>query len=139
VSAPDRSPQSDLREKAEFISALAGADDKTADALTRLMAQMRAGTAGKADYQMAQDAFNDATGRTRPGRLARAWWTVYGVTVIPVYDVAAEVLRKIWWHGFRKWHGGTVLTVRNLGDGMVCFDRITWREWRNLRRKESGR
>lgn len=135
----DREPTSDLRAKAEFISAFAGAGDKTADALTRLMAQMRAGTATKADYRMAQDAFDTALNIARPRGLAPAWRALFEATVIPVHNLVTEVLHKIWWHCYRKWHGGTVLTVRNLGDGMVRFEQITWREWRHLRRKDGAK
>lgn len=132
-------PTSDLRAKAELVSALAGADDKSADALTRLMAQMRAGTAGKADYQLAQDAFDGAMGITRPRGVVRIWRAMYEATVIPVCDFLADLPRNVWWHCYRKWRGGTVLLVRHLGGDLVRLEQVTWREWRRLHREEAHR
>lgn len=117
---PDDFTPETLRDAAEFITGLAGADDKTADAMTRLMVQMRAGSAGQADYDAVQDALDDATGRPRRKHQhplvwkIRHWWYwhITDPIICPVLDAPGEAWQFVVWHCWRKWTDRQILTTR---------------------------
>lgn len=98
------------RQKAEFITSLVGADDKSADAMTRLMRSMRAGHPLQAEFDAVQDAFDDAMGRPRHKHLhplvwrAKYWWHwhITDPFVYPALFVIEDAWQFITWHCWRK-------------------------------------
>lgn len=127
------------REKAEFITGLIGADDKTTDAMTRLIAQRQATgwNSLQAEFEALQDAIDDAMGRPRHKHLhplvwrTKYWWHwhVTSPIIYPLMDVPGA----LWWHCFRKWTGGTGTWIVSCSDGHVRVLEMTRNEHRRHR------
>lgn len=131
-------PQPDLREVFDLVADLAGADDATAESLTRLGTQMRGGTANQADFDTAQDAFDDATGRPRRKHQhpvvwkIRHWWDwhITSPIIYPLLDLPSKIGAAI-----RKVTGRKLAWMRVDAEGHLHFEEKTWYEVRRQRRQ----
>lgn len=140
------------RQKAEFVTGLLGADDKTADAMTRLIAQRHATgwNSLQAEFDALQDAIDDAMGRPRHKHLhplvwrTKYWWHwhITNPIVYPIMDAPGNTCRFIAWHCWRKFTDYRVMVIRPDGKG---DGRIEWmgareyrREKREMRRAKRG-
>lgn len=129
------------RQKAEFITGLLGADDKTTDAMTRLMRSMRAGHPLQAEFDAVQDAFDDAMGRPRHKHLhplvwrAKYWWHwhITSPIIYPLMEAPGIVWDFVAWHVWRKWTDCKVMVMRGDGNG---DGRIEWMSAREYRREK---
>lgn len=133
----DRAPET-LREKAEFVTGLIGADGKTTDAMTRLMNSLRAGHPMQAEFDALQDAVDDAMGRPRHKHLhpvvwqIRYWWHwhITDPIIYPLLDVPGHIATAI-----RKVAGRKLTWMRLDTDGRLLLEEKTWYEVRRQRRQ----
>jgi hypothetical protein len=130
-----------LREKAEFVTGIIGADGKTTDAIVRLGVQMRAGAVNQADFDAVQDAFDDAAGRPHRKHMhLAAWkisywwhWHVTSPIVYPLLDVPAKIGMVA-----RKVSGRKLTWMRIDTEGYLHMEEMTWYEARRVRRSRAG-
>lgn len=133
----DSTPET-LREKAEFVTGIIGADGKTADAMTRLMNSIRAGHPMQAEFDALQDAADDAMGRPRHKHLhptvwrIRYWWHwhITAPIIYPLMDVPGHIATAI-----RKVAGRKLTWLRLDADGHLLLEEKTWYEVRRQRRQ----
>jgi hypothetical protein len=98
------------------------------------------------DFDALEEACDDAFGRPHKRRRylfgfrSHRWWHWHIVDPIiyPVIEAPFTIARKIWWHVWKKRHGGTVFTGVEGDDGEVYLHIITWREARDRRGAELG-
>lgn len=134
----ENSTPASARQKAEFITGLIGADDKT-----RLVVQRKATgwISLQAEFDALQDAFDDSMGRPRRKRKhpvvwkMRYWWHwhITDPIVYPILFFPGNACRFIAWHCWRKFTGYEVMVVRPDGKG---DGRIEWMSARTYRREK---
>lgn len=136
------------RDNAQAISDMAGIEDggRTTEAFTRFFHRgSRVGwnALTQDDFAMIEDAFADSMGRPRRKRknnlvwkIGFWWhWHVTSPIIYPASEVFTNVLKKIYWHAWKKRHGGKVLAPYRGDPGETFIKYIAWTEWTEQRRQ----
>lgn len=141
----DNSAPATPRQKAEFVTGLIGADDKTTEAMTRLIGQRHATgwISLQAEFDALQDAFDDSMGRPRRKHQhpvawkIRYWWHwhITDPIVYPILFAPGEACRFIAWHCWRKWTDHEVTVVRSYDNGEGCIEFMSARAYRREKRE----
>lgn len=135
------------REYGELFSAVAGTDEKTTEAFTRLLATGHAGGGWNSltqdDFLQFENAVNDSWGRPRRKRkndlvwkIGR-WWHrhITSPIIYPIIEAPFTLARKTAWHAWKKRHGGEVMAPDWRDDGECYIKFIPWTE-ANAQRRE---
>lgn len=136
------------REQAQAITDLAGIEGggKNTEAFTRFFRRgSRTGwnSLTQDDFAMVEDAFADAAGGPRRKRkhplvwkIGFWWhWHVTSPIIYPLIEAPFTACRKIYWHAWRKRHGGEVMVPDWRDDGEAYIAFMPWVEANAQRRQ----